>query len=198
MAHSQLRTLSYGRLGNIVSCKGNGSPADFLKSGQSIHKFCLPIAVNSCNTYDLTSSHVKRHILYRIIGMGLTGHCHMFNLQNRFSRLCFLLVYAEAYISAYHHSGKLFLGGICNLNRSYAFSLAQDGTSVCHLHDLVELMGDKEDGLAFLCKVFHDLHQLADLLRGQNRCRLIKDQHLVIPVKHLQDFRTLLHSHCNI
>ena len=40
----------------------------------------------------------------------------------------------------------------------------------------------------------HDLHQLFNLLRRQHGRGLIKDQNLILPVKHLQDFSTLLHD----
>ena len=54
-------------------------------------------------------------------------------------------------------------------------------------------MADKEDALALLGQVAHDLHQLIDLLRGQYGGRLIKDKDLIIAVQHLQDLHPLLH-----
>ena len=59
-------------------------------------------------------------------------------------------------------------------------------------------MGDEEDGFALLLEPTHDLHQLVDLLRGQNSGGLIKDQDLVVAVEHLQDLNTLLHTNRDI
>ena len=59
-------------------------------------------------------------------------------------------------------------------------------------------MGDKEDALAFLFEPAHDLHQLVDLLRGQNGGGLVKDQDLVVAVEHLEDLHALLHTHRDV
>ena len=45
-------------------------------------------------------------------------------------------------------------------------------------------MGNKEDAFSLFCKPLHDLHQFFDLLYSQHRCRLVKDQDLIIPVQH--------------
>ena len=55
-------------------------------------------------------------------------------------------------------------------------------------------MGDKEDALAFLLEAAHDLHQFVDLLRGQDRRGLVKDQDLIVTVEHLEDLHALLHT----
>ena len=55
-------------------------------------------------------------------------------------------------------------------------------------------MGDEEDGFSFFCEVLHDLHQLVDFLRRQNRGRLVEDQDFVVTVEHFQNFGTLLHA----
>ena len=70
--------------------------------------------------------------------------------------------------------------------------------AVSHSHDLVELMGDEQDGLALLLEPAHDLHQFVDLLRGQHSGRLVKDQDLVVAVQHLQNLYALLHTHRDI
>ena len=59
-------------------------------------------------------------------------------------------------------------------------------------------MGNEEDRFALRCQVFHDLQQFLDLRRRQNRGRLIKDQNLIIPVQHFQNFGALLHTHRDI
>src|SRR5699024_761850 len=56
----------------------------------------------------------------------------------------------------------------------------------------------EEDGLAFLGKAPHDLHQLVNFLRGEHGGRLVENQNFVIPVEHLQDFGTLLHTHGDV
>ena len=59
-------------------------------------------------------------------------------------------------------------------------------------------MGNKQNTFTFCCKVLHDHHKLIDLLGSKYRCRLIKDQDLIITIQHFQDFRSLLHTNCDI
>ncbi len=46
-------------------------------------------------------------------------------------------------------------------------------------------MRDKENGFSLFCKVFHNLHQLLNLLRREHRRGLIEDEYIIVPVKHL-------------
>ena len=62
-----------------------------------------------------------------------------------------------------------------DVHSAHILALAQNRAAICHCHDLVELVGDEEDGFAFLLEPAHDLHQLVDLLRGQNSGGLISD-----------------------
>ena len=59
-------------------------------------------------------------------------------------------------------------------------------------------MGNKQNTFTFCCKVLYDHHKLIDLLGSKYRCRLIKDQDLIITIQHFQDFRSLLHTNCDI
>ena len=46
-------------------------------------------------------------------------------------------------------------------------------------------MCDKQDRFALLGEIFHNLHQLLDLLRREHRRGLIEDEYIIVPVKHL-------------
>ena len=59
-------------------------------------------------------------------------------------------------------------------------------------------MSDKQNALALCCQVLHDLHQFLDLLGSEHCGRLIKDQDLIVTVKHLEDFCSLLHTNCGV
>lgn len=59
-------------------------------------------------------------------------------------------------------------------------------------------MGDEEDAFAFLFESPHNLHQFIDFLRSKDSCGLIKNQDVIIPVQHLEDFHTLLHTYRDI
>ena len=53
-------------------------------------------------------------------------------------------------------------------------------------------MVDKDDGFALGDQPAHDLHQLFDLLRGQDGGGLVKNEDVVFAVEHLQDLYALL------
>ena len=55
-------------------------------------------------------------------------------------------------------------------------------------------MRDEQDALALFGEVFHDLHELLDLLRSQNRRGLVEDKYLVFAVEHFEDLGALLHA----
>ena len=59
-------------------------------------------------------------------------------------------------------------------------------------------MGDEQDGLSFLGKPLHDLHQLRDFLGRQHGGGFVENQHLVFAVQHFQDFHPLLHAHGDV
>ena len=51
----------------------------------------------------------------------------------------------------YHHGGKLLWRRVLDIYRSYVFSFAEHAAAIRHLHDLCQLMCNKQDALA-LCK----------------------------------------------
>ena len=59
-------------------------------------------------------------------------------------------------------------------------------------------MCDEQDGFAFLRKSSHYFHKLINFLRSKNCCRLIENKNFVIPVQHLEDLYSLLHSYSDI
>ena len=76
-----------------------------------------------------------------------------------------LLVDCELHVPAHHHAGQLFTAGLGDVHRADVFALPQDRAAVRHGHDLIQLVGDEQDGFALCRQVLHDLHQLVDLLR---------------------------------
>ena len=116
------------------------------------------------------------------------------DLQDLACGLGLVLRDLELHGAADHHVGKLLLGGILRVDRADVLALAQNAHTVGDLHDLVELVGDEEDGFAFAGKLLHRGHQLFDLLRGQHRGRLVEDEDLVVAIQHLQNFDALLHT----
>ena len=61
----------------------------------------------------------------------------------------FTLIDLELYISADHHPAELLRRSILNIDRTNAFALSENGAAVSHLHYLVQLVRNKQDGFSF-------------------------------------------------
>ena len=55
-------------------------------------------------------------------------------------------------------------------------------------------MGDEDDPLAVLLQLVDDLEELLDLLRSENRGRLVEDEDLGVPEQDLDDLDPLLNT----
>ena len=124
----------------------------------------------------------------------LLGTTRAVHFQDGLARLAGGLVDGKLHVAADHHAGQFLFGGVGNIHGTDAAALLQDGAAVGNRHDLIQLVGDEQDALALGLEAAHDLHQLVDLLRSQNRRRLVKNKDLVVAVEHFEDFDTLLHT----
>ncbi len=183
---------------NVPAAKVDFSILHWLQPCQSVNKFGLSVSIDACNANDLSCTYLERDVFDRIVFMYLAGNRHMFDVQDHFTRLRRFLFDRKSNISTDHHAGKLFLAGIFDVDRSDILSLAQDGATVGNFHDLIQLMGNKENRLSFGCQTFHDLHQFCNLLWCQDCCRFIENQNFIISVKHFEDFGSLLHTNADI
>ena len=198
MGHARLRTFADGRSGHILPAQDNLALGGFLQAGDGMHQLTLAVAVNAGDAHNFTRTHSKGHILdcLTVVQFGLNRQ--VLHRQHRIRRSGGLLVHHQLHIAAHHHAGKLRLVGIGSVDGTDVLALAQHRAAVRHGHDLRQLMGDEEDGLALSGQTLHDLHQLVNLLRSQHGCGLVKDEHLIVAIKHLEDLHALLHAHRDI
>ena len=193
-----LAALSYSGVGNILAAQLYSTAARLFQSGQAVHQLGLSVSVNARNAQNFAAAGGKAHVMHRVLFMQLAGDGKMLHLQHCLAGLRRRFLHLQLYRTADHHVAQLLLVGLGRIDGADIFALAQYGAAVRHRHDLIELMTDKEDALALLGQVAHDLHQLIDLLRGQYGGRLIKDKDLIIAVQHLQNLYALLHTHGDI
>ena len=163
-----------------------------------MHQLRLAVAVDTGDADDLTGADSEAHVVHGVALVVVRCHAQILHLQHGFAGLGRLFDDLQLHGAPHHHVGELLLVGIAGVDRTHIASLTQHGNAVRHLHDLVELVGDKEDALALRRQILHDLHQLVDLLRRQHGGRLVENQYLVVAVEHFQDLHTLLHTHGDV
>jgi hypothetical protein len=67
--------------------------------------------------------------------------------------------------------------------------------AVGDLEDLLQFVGDEDDGFALLHQRRDGQEELLGLLRGQHRRRLIQDQNVGLAIQRLDDFHALASAH---
>ena len=196
MAHI-LTPMVNGAVRNILPAQGNISRR-LVQSRQAIDQLRLAVAVDTGNAHDFSGPDAEAHMVYGVALVGVRGHAHILHPKDLLLGLGGRFLHLQLHRAAHHHVRQLLLIGFAGVYRTNIPALAQHGDTVGHLHDFVELMGDKEDGLPLSRQILHDLHKLVDLLGRQHSSRLVKNKDLVIPVEHLQDLYTLLHTHGDV
>ena len=104
----------------------------------------------------------------------------------------------QAHRPAHHHLGELLGVGVGCVDGADVLALAEDGHPVGEGHDLVELVGDDDDGLAVGAHVAQDGEELFGLLGGKDGGGLIQNQDVRPPVEHLEDLHRLLLRHRHV
>ena len=104
----------------------------------------------------------------------------------------------QQHVLANHHGGQNALVHVLRFRNTHQFALAHHAHAVGDCHDLVQLVGNDDDGhLLFLHNAANDGKKLVRLLRGQHRRRLVKDQHVCAAMQGLQNLHALLKTHAD-
>jgi hypothetical protein len=94
--------------------------------------------------------------------------------------------------AAHHHIGQIFLGGAGRRHGADHAAAAHHGDGVGDVEDLLQLVGDQDDGLALFLEQAQDFEQRRGFLRRQHGCRLVQDQDVGAAVDLLEDLHALL------
>ena len=98
----------------------------------------------------------------------------------------------QAHGPAHHHIGELLGIGLAGGHIADVQALAQHRHPVGNLHDLVELVGDDDDGLAVGLHIAHHVKEPLGLLGRQDGGGLVQNQNIGPAVEDLDDFDGLL------
>ena len=83
------------------------------------------------------------------------------------------------HLPAYHHGGQLAFRHLPRLRKAHQLPLAHHPHPVGNGHDLIELVGNEDDGHALLPDHSpEDIKELIGLLRGEDGGRLVQNQNV--------------------
>ena len=187
-----------GGVGDVLPAEGGRAAGAFLQPRQAVDQLGLAVAVDAGDAQDLPGPHVEADVVHGVALVGLGGDAEVPQGQHRLPGLGGLLVDLQLDGAAHHHVGQGLLVRVLGVHGADVPALAQHRHPVGHLHDLVELVGDEQDGLALLGELLHGGHQLVDLLGGEDGGGLVEDEDFVVPVQHLEDLHPLLHPHGDV
>ena len=197
VAHT-LSTATDAGVGDILAAQRHRAAIALIQAGERVNELRLSVAVDTGDTEYLASACIKADVVHGVALVGMRGHTQIPDLQHHIRGLGRLLYDLQLHRAAHHHVGQLLLVGVAGVHGTHIAALTQNRHPVRHRHDLVELVGDEEDGFPLRRQVLHNGHQLVDLLGRQHGGGLVEDEDLVVAVEHLQDLGTLLHTHSDI
>ena len=91
-----------------------------------------------------------------------------------------------------HHVGQRLRVSLARVDRADVLALAQHRDLVRQRHDLVQLVGDDDDGLAVGAHITQHVEELFGLLRGEDGGGFVEDERVRAAVEDLDDLDRLL------
>ena len=145
-----LQPLSDGGMGNFFPTQGNRAARALFQPGEPIDQLTLSIAVNSRQADDFPGPNRKADPLHRVFLMQLGGDPKFFYLENHLPRFRLRLIDLQLNWTSHHHVGQRLFVGVLGLHRTNVLPLTQNRNPVRHRHNLIQFMGNKQNGLS-LC-----------------------------------------------
>ena len=105
---------------------------------------------------------------------------------------CVRLLHPQQHVAPDHQAREALLGGALGGHRVDLLAAPQHGHAVGDLQHLAELVADEDDRHAVVAQRAQHLEQLAGLLRGQHRGRLVEHEDAGVAVERLEDLHALL------
>ena len=186
-------------VGDVLAAEGDLAVRHLFQAGQAVDELGLAVALDAGQADDLAGPHLEGDVLDGVFSCGVelgtvtccTSRITLPGLAGAFSTCSWtsrptIMRESSSWVVLAMSTTPTYLPLRRTVQRSATAMIS------------FSFVGDKEDALAFLFEPAHDLHQLVDLLRGQNGGGLVKDQDLVVAVEHLEDLHALLHTHRDV
>ena len=162
-----------------------------LEPRDGLKQLTLTRARDARDTEHLTRSCGKADVIKHLDAVG-AGHVQAAHLKTVADVFGHRAVDVQLDLLSDHHFGQLLLVRFGGVDGGDMLTLTQDGYAIRDLHNLVELMGDDNDRFPVRTHGAQNVKEGTDLLRRQDRRRLVQDQDIRAAVKHLDDLHRLL------
>lgn len=168
-----------------------------VQAGNNFADLLLAVAFHTGNAEDFAPADAEAHVVEDFLGAeDILGH--MLHGQHRLAQSILFLVDLHDNIPAHHHAGNVRLGDVRHIAVIDGLTGPHDRDPVAELLDLVELVGNKDDGIALLFQALQLHEQFSGLLRGQNGGGLVENDDFGATDQDLQNFHLLLLSNGQI
>ena len=169
------------------------SGGGFGQAGDGLDELLLAVAIDACDADDFAGA--DREVeAFDGLDAALVVHVQVANLKDGLAGRGGLLLDLEVHVVSDHHVGEVLLRDVRDGDFVDVLAAADDRAGVGGRLDLLELVGDDDDGLTRAGEVVHDLDEAVDLLGRENRGGLVQDQDVGAAVERLQDLDALLHT----
>ena len=167
------------------------------KACDGFTKLLLAAAGNTGNTQDLTAADVEIHIADGNRTL-VVADGNIPQLQKRTGLVHDRPVNVQIHLMAHHPFRQCLLVGVGCIDGGDILTLAQNRHPVRNVHNLIELMGNDDDGVALILHPAQHPEELVDFLHRQNCGGLIENDDPGAVVQHLDDLQGLLFGYGHI
>ncbi len=161
------------------------------RPGDGLDELALSVARHAGDPDDLAAVDGERHVAHgQVAAIARDGE--PLDLEHQLAPGQRALAEVEDHVAAHHHAGELAAPRLSRIGAAYDAALAQHDDAGADAQDLLELVADEDDGVAFACHPIEDPEQVLRLGRREHRRRLVEDQEVGALEERLEDLDALL------
>ena len=162
-------------------------------AGDGLQQFALPVAGDAGDADDLARTNREGDIATRSTPRASTTERFVDLEQRRAGRLLGLLD-AQEHAPPHHQLGQFRRRGVGRLEGRHHLAAAHDRDAIRDRHDLAQLVGDENDGLALLLERAQQLEQRIGLGRREHGGGLVENEDVRAAIERFQDLDALLQA----
>ena len=175
--HAEAANFALREAEDILALDRDGSGVRGIEAEEHVDQLLLAVSFHACDTENLALAHIKRHLIEHLL-VPFVDVFHIAHAKDRIGRSGLVLLDVQNDIAPDHQPRDILLCDITRVVNAHGAAVSHDGQPIGDFHDLVQLVGNEDDGIALIFQVNELLEKLGRLLRGQDRRRLVEDQNL--------------------